>query len=113
VKADAELARGACPGLLEGHRARLALARGDPREAVALARSALTRQEEAARPTEDTVFLTLILADAANASGDFALGRASAQRALGGANELLGELKHSSHVGQARLALGPATRPGN
>jgi serine/threonine-protein kinase len=92
VQADAELARGEYPGLLEGHRARLALARGRPAEALALAQSALTRQAEAARSTEDTILLTLILADAANANGDFALARVSAQGALDHANELLGEL---------------------
>jgi eukaryotic-like serine/threonine-protein kinase len=95
-------------GLLEGHQARLALARRDAVGALALARGALTRQADSVRASLDTLFLTLVLAQAQNASGDFAEARVSAQRALSLANELLGELPHASHVGQARLELGLA-----
>jgi serine/threonine-protein kinase len=108
VKADPEVAQAALSGLAEGHRARLALARNDAGQAVALARSALTREPDSVRAALDTVFLTLVLAQAQNAGADFAEARVSAQRALGLATELLGGLPHSSHVGQARLELGVA-----
>ena len=108
VRNDPELPHGAYPGLLEGHRARLALARGDPREGLALARSALTRQEDSVRASQDTVFLSLVLADAEIANAEFEQAGEAARRALGVANELLGELPHSSHVGEAHLELGIA-----
>ena len=108
LKADAELSHGAYPALLDAHRALLALARGKAPEALALARSALTRQDKAVRPTLDNLFLMLVLSEVENANGDFVLAQEAAQSALGNATELLGELKHSSHVGQAHLALGTA-----
>jgi eukaryotic-like serine/threonine-protein kinase len=108
VKNDPELAHGAYPGLLEGHRARLALARGDPREGLALARSALTRQEDSVRGSLDTLFLSLVLADAEIANAQFEGAGVAARRALGIANERLGQLPHSSHAGQAHLDLGIA-----
>jgi len=94
--------------VMDGHRARLALARGDAREALALARSALVREEDSDRARLDTLFLTLVLSDAQIGNSDFAEARVSAQRALGVANAMLGELKRSSHVGEARLELGIA-----
>ena len=108
LKAGAETFERRYAGVLEGHRARLALARGEGREALALAHSALTHEEDSVRIRFDTLFLTLVLADAQIANADFAEARVSAQRALGLGNGMLGELKHSSHVGQAHFELGLA-----
>jgi len=108
LKANADLASDEYPGLLEGHRARLALARGDPREAVALARSALTHEQDSIRYTLDTVFLNLVLAEAEIANAEFEDAEVAARRALGLAHELRGELPHSAHVGEAQLELGLA-----
>jgi len=108
LKSPAEKFEARYAAVMEGQRARLALARGDAREALALARSALLREEGSVRARLDTLFLTLVLSDAQIANSDFAEARASAQRALGVANAMLGELKRSSHVGQAHLDLGLA-----
>jgi tetratricopeptide (TPR) repeat protein len=107
VQTHPEMAHSEYAALVEGHQARLALARGKAREGLALARSARNRQEDPVHSTLDTLFLTLVLAEAENANVVFEEARVSAQSALNLANVLLreGELTHSSHVGEARLEL--------
>ena len=100
--------------LLEGHRARLALARGHSGEALALARHALERHDDPASTNHDILSLTLVLAETQIATGDLTGAGASARRALALANELLGGLPYSWQMGQARLQLGIALlRQGN
>jgi tetratricopeptide (TPR) repeat protein len=106
VAAEAEMARSPHAARLEVERARLALARSDPREAVALARSALGRERDPMVPL-DTLRFTLALAEAQNGASDFADARDSARRALGMASEGL-EQPDSAWLGQARLELGTA-----
>jgi eukaryotic-like serine/threonine-protein kinase len=112
LKAMPETARAEVGGLVEGHRALLALAGGQAEEGLAWARSALANQRDPERNNLDAFFLTSTLAEAQIANADFDGARQSAERALGLANEMLGELPHSSHVGQARLDLGIALAGG-
>jgi tetratricopeptide (TPR) repeat protein len=89
---------------LDRHRARLALARGDARDALRLARRAWTYETDAARTPGHTIALLLLESDALAALGDWNGAAAAAERALAGARQRQGELAHSSGVGQALLA---------
>jgi serine/threonine protein kinase/tetratricopeptide (TPR) repeat protein len=93
---------------LERHQARMALARGEAKQAVALAGSALARLEAAGRPANEIMPAMLALAEARNTHGEHDAARALAQRALQTANERLGEFEHSYNAGQAHLELGVA-----
>ena len=94
--------------LLDRGLARLSLARRDFAGAVKLALRALGRLADADREPPDTMNLQLTLAEACNERGDFDAARAAAEHALPIALEILGDLPHSLHVGQARLELGVA-----
>jgi tetratricopeptide (TPR) repeat protein len=87
---------------------RLELARGHHQAALDLAARGLARESDAARPLEDTVSFLLLVAEARNAIGDAQAARTAAERALALARGRLGEMTHSSDVGQAHLELGVA-----
>jgi serine/threonine-protein kinase len=91
---------------LDQSAARLALARGEAAAGLELARRALSRQEDSVRDSFETLQHTLVLADAQLAVGDFGSALTSADRALGMANERLGEMTHSAHVGRSLLVRG-------
>lgn len=93
---------------LERTQARLALQRGDAPAAVKLARVALDRLEVEKRPPRELLPVLLVLASALNADGDFAGGRATAERAAAMATARLGGFAHSHELGVAHLELGVA-----
>jgi len=93
---------------LERYLTRMALARGDASEAVALARRGLARLDASSRPANEMMPALIVLAEAQNSHGEFVAARATAQRALKMATERLGELEHSYNAGQAHGELGVA-----
>jgi tetratricopeptide (TPR) repeat protein len=110
LEGDAKMAQSAYPAQVDGHQARLALARGRVGEALALAQRALDRLPDPEHSNLDVLHLTTVLAETQIASADFEGGAASARRALALANEVLrgGELQYSSDAGQTHLLLGLA-----
>jgi tetratricopeptide (TPR) repeat protein len=89
-------------------RARLARTRGDPAAAMEHARRGLAREPDSARGDYEILQVHLALAEALNDGGDHAAAADAAERALKAALPMLGGLKHSLHVGQARLEHGIA-----
>jgi hypothetical protein len=94
--------------LLERSRAELALARGAGEAAVAHARRSLEYALASHGPESHTLAAQLVVAEACNAHGEFEAARSAAESALGIGTRWLRELRHSLHVGQARLELGIA-----
>ena len=90
--------------LLDMYQAQLALAHGDPASAVAHAERGLTRPPAG----DEELFVLLVLAEAFNERGDFAQGRAAAERAKPALNRVVGDLPHSLHTGRYRLERGIA-----
>jgi serine/threonine-protein kinase len=86
----------------------LALARGEGHRALALAQSALAREDDTVRPEFYTLTFGLVLADAQNANAEFGAARATAERSLKMAIERLDDMKHSYYAGLAHFELGVA-----
>jgi serine/threonine-protein kinase len=84
---------------LDASLAQLSLARGDAASAVTLAQRGLARE---AKQDWDALELQLLLAEAANARGDFATARAAAEESLKQLDER-GERGDTSHIGRATL----------
>jgi tetratricopeptide (TPR) repeat protein len=93
--------------VLERRLAQLALLRGDPAAAVAVAQRAAGRAEDLRYDDNATMQLMIVLAEAHNARGDFAAARQAATRAseMARADEVL---SHSTWIGHAHLQLGVA-----
>jgi serine/threonine-protein kinase len=90
---------------LDGHLARLSLARGDAAAAMTVAQRGLARQGV---KTWDKVALQVMLAEAANRLGDFGVARAAAEANLKLLREWGRAAGHTAHVGEARLELATA-----
>jgi serine/threonine-protein kinase len=93
--------------VLERRLAQLALLRGDPAAAVALAERAAAREDDLAYDANAAMQLMAVLAEARSARRDFAGARAAATRAveMARAGEAMG---HSVWLGRAQLELGVA-----
>jgi serine/threonine-protein kinase len=104
-----EMGRAEMPGqqaVLERRQAQLALLRGDPGAAVALAGRAAAREEDLRIDVVAALQLMLVLAEAQNERRDFDSARAAADRALVLARPMGGE--RSAYVGQGLLERGVA-----
>ena len=93
---------------LERCRARVAVARGQAVEGAELAARAVARLDAAHRPASELIPALLALAEAQNGDGRHDAALTSAGRALKLARERLGEMTHSTFVGQSHLERGVA-----